>query len=341
MVADQLSGGLEESSSGAAKAPVVILVHGIRDFALWQSNVRAALEEEGFKIEATNYGRLNVLQFLLPFPYFRKQASETVWNQIRIIKQNNETSPLSIIAHSFGTYVIAHLMREKFDVKFHRVIFCGSVVRYDFPFEQFQNRFSPPIVNEVGTRDIWPAIAESVTVGYGSAGTYGFRRPLVRDRWHNGAHHGFFLNTEFCKKFWVPFLRDGTIVAGSQSPEPPRLWIQLFTIVKIKVALAVMVLVLAFGSYFFDATRDIFSAFYEYIDSYSDDSKATFSDSKSSKILEKFLRPDGLNVDRARVLALQRCMSDQGLTNSSLTLLLRSTEYNAQRSACVKALQLE
>jgi hypothetical protein len=62
-------------------------------------------------------------------------------------------------------------------------------------------------MNEVGTRDIWPAIAESITSGYGSAGTYGFLRPLVRDRWHNGAHHGYFLNPSFCKKFWVPFLK--------------------------------------------------------------------------------------------------------------------------------------
>jgi hypothetical protein len=222
---------------------VVILVHGIRDFALWQAKIRPALEEQGFKVEATNYGRFNLLQFLAPFSYFRRKAIATVWNQIRIIKQNNEGSRLSVIAHSFGTFVIAHLIQQQFDIKFHRVIFCGSVVRYEFPFEQFQNRFTPDIVNEVGTRDIWPAIAESVTTGYGSAGTYGFRRPLVRDRWHNGARHGFFLSFEFCKLFWSPFLRDGSFVPGADAPERPRLWVELFTIFKLKyvlVALAVL-----------------------------------------------------------------------------------------------------
>jgi hypothetical protein len=68
---------------------VVILVHGIHDFALWQTNIRSALEDDGFKVEATNYGRLNILQFLAPFSFFRKKAISTVWNQIRIIKQNN------------------------------------------------------------------------------------------------------------------------------------------------------------------------------------------------------------------------------------------------------------
>jgi len=199
---------------------VVILVHGIRDFALWQTTIRSALEEESFKAEATNYGRFNLLQFLVPFSYFRKKAIATVWNQIRIVKQNNEGALLSVVAHSFGTFVIAHLIQENFDIKFHRVIFCGSVVRYGFPFEQFQNRFAQPIVNEVGTRDIWPAMAESITFGYGSAGTYGFRRPLVRDRWHNEAHHGYFLDPLFCKKYWIPFLKNGEVVAGAAAPEP-------------------------------------------------------------------------------------------------------------------------
>jgi pimeloyl-ACP methyl ester carboxylesterase len=228
----------------AGQRHVVILVHGIRDFALWQSKVRSALEEEGFNCEATNYGRFNLLQFLIPFSYFRTKAVDTVWNQLRIIKQNNEGALLSVVAHSFGTFVVARLMKDNFDIKFHRVIFCGSVVKYSFPFEQIQGRFSKPIINEVGTRDIWPAVAESVTLGYGSAGTYGFLRALVRDRWHNGARHGYFLDSVFCKKYWSPFLRDGTIVSGSDSPESPRVWLQLISILKLKYLLTVLLILL-------------------------------------------------------------------------------------------------
>jgi hypothetical protein len=230
------------ASRNTSQGHVVILVHGIRDFALWQTTVRSAVEDEGLKAEAINYGRINLLQFLAPFSYFRKKAIATVWNQIRIVKQNNEGSLLSVIAHSFGTFVIAHLVQENFDVKFHRIIFCGSVVPYGFPFEQFQNRFTQPIINEVGTRDIWPALAESITFGYGSAGTYGFRRPLVRDRWHNGAHHGFFLDAQFCIKFWSPFLRDGEIVSGARDPESPPRWLQLFSVFKIKYVLVALTL---------------------------------------------------------------------------------------------------
>ena len=224
---------------------IVILIHGIRDFALWQITVRSSLERAGLNVEATNYGRLNLLEFLLPIPYFRRRAIETVWRQIRIIKDNNPGSKLSVVAHSFGTYVVSYIMKENFDIKFDKVIFCGSVVDYDFPFEQFQDRFMKPLMNEVGTRDIWPAVAESVTSGFGSAGTYGFRRPLVRDRWHNRAHHGYFLTRAFCEKFWIPFLMDGEILEGEVAPDEPNLWLRLLSIFKIKYLLIFLVILIA------------------------------------------------------------------------------------------------
>ena len=66
--------------------------------------------------------------------------------------------------------------------------------------------------------DIWPAMAAWVTWGYGSVGSYGFNNPTVRTRWHEGLRHSDFLTPDFCKKYWVPFLRDGTIIKGSDKP---------------------------------------------------------------------------------------------------------------------------
>jgi hypothetical protein len=175
---------------------VVVLVHGIRDYALWQSQIRASLTQAGMVAELTNYGRFDLLRFLVPVQFFRQKAIAEVWEQIQIVKQQYPTARLSIIAHSFGTYVISQLIKNNFNLDAHRIIFCGSVVPYRFRFQDFQKRFMPPILNEVGTGDIWPAMADSVTWGYGSAGTYGFRRPLVHDRWHNKARHGYFLTVE-------------------------------------------------------------------------------------------------------------------------------------------------
>jgi pimeloyl-ACP methyl ester carboxylesterase len=222
-----------ESEVQSRRRQVVILVHGIRDFALWQPTLTHALEQHGFHVESINFGRMNLFAFLFPVPYFRGRALAEVAMQIRIIRQSNKDATLSVIAHSFGTFVISSLLKQ-FDTTFSKIIFCGSVVRYGFPFEDCQNRFEPPILNEVGARDVWPALAESVTTGYGSAGTYGFRRPLVRDRWHNGAGHSHFLDPDFCERFWVPFLKNGTIVESTDRPDKPSVWVQVISIIKVK-----------------------------------------------------------------------------------------------------------
>jgi hypothetical protein len=68
-------------------------------------------------------------------------------------------------------------------------------------------------------------MAEVVTFGYGSAGTYGFRRPAVYDRWHNGKAHGDFLNQKFCMTYWAPFLRNGQIVEDDEAADQPPWWL--------------------------------------------------------------------------------------------------------------------
>jgi tetratricopeptide (TPR) repeat protein len=235
-----------ESEGVQSGKHVVVLVHGIRDFALWQSRVRDCLEEVGFAVELTNYGRLNLIEFLAPLAYFRRKAIDSIVRQLRIIATTHPNARISIIAHSFGTYVVANILKDEFGFEFHRIIFCGSVLKHSFNLEASTDKFTS-VLNEVGTRDVWPAMAESVTVGYGSAGTYGFRRAPVRDRWHNEAAHGYFLDPEFCRKFWVPYLLEGIVVPASKEPEDPKGWVRVISIVKIKYLLAAAV-ALAFAT---------------------------------------------------------------------------------------------
>ena len=57
---------------------IVVLVHGIRTYALWQREVRKPLEEQGLIVELTNYGRFDLFRFLIPVPWFRNKAAEEV-----------------------------------------------------------------------------------------------------------------------------------------------------------------------------------------------------------------------------------------------------------------------
>lgn len=157
---------------------VVVLIHGIRDHGLWQQEIRDTLIDAGFRVISTNYGRFDIIRFLLPFKWFRNKAVTTVLRQLNTAIYLNPGAEVSVIARSFGTYIIGRILDEQTHITLHRIILCGSILKFDFPFDRSIARFSRDIVNEVGTRDIWSALAESVTVGYGWTGTFGFNRPF-------------------------------------------------------------------------------------------------------------------------------------------------------------------
>ena len=82
------------------KAHVVILIHGIRTKALWQDSIRKSLENEGFKVEPTNYDYYDVLRFLIPWQPFIGGVVEDITKQIRHTKTRRarivQSSPIAL-----------------------------------------------------------------------------------------------------------------------------------------------------------------------------------------------------------------------------------------------------
>jgi Putative serine esterase (DUF676) len=212
-----MSGVQGNDEQGKLEKHLVILVHGINTSRTgcrrWQKPSRAP----------ASWSRLLVLAkcrfpgSCFTFQRLRQQAVQRVLTNIRTARELHTPDKISVITHSFGTYVVARILQKE-AWHWHRIIFCGSVVPQDFPLDEVRDRFTPPLLNEVGTRDIWPAMAACVTWGYGSIGSFGFNHPAVRTRWHEGFRHSDFLTPDFCKKYWIPFLRDGTIIKGSDKP---------------------------------------------------------------------------------------------------------------------------
>jgi pimeloyl-ACP methyl ester carboxylesterase len=163
---------------------VIVLVHGIRTNAPWIAMLRAQLESAEIVVEPTNYGRFDALRFLWGS---RRKPIDEVWTSVKDVRQLYPNAKISFLAHSFGTYIVSQLLQREFDFVAHRIVFCGSVVQYGFPFSQVSNRFKPPLLNETSARDPWPVLGEKSSWGYGSAGTFGFKVPRVRDRWHRGS----------------------------------------------------------------------------------------------------------------------------------------------------------
>ena len=227
---------------------VVILVHGIRTHAQWMHRITPALRDAGFEVVLTNYDRMDSLKFWLCTPRIRNKVIQRVYTDIRQARQDYpEPCRLSFIAHSFGTFIVTHVLKMAFDFRAFRVLFCGSVVPYRFEFEQIRGRFEPPLINEVATKDVWSALAQSVTWRYKASGVHGFRRPRIVDRLHAGFGHGDCLTSCFCREYWIPFLKDGSLVETTVSSRVSG-WARLLLTVQIKHAFTfALVILAAFG----------------------------------------------------------------------------------------------
>jgi hypothetical protein len=207
--------------------PVVVLIHGIRTAAWWQNRIASVIEADtGATVIPIKYGYFDLLRFLCPF--CRSGPVEKLRQQLEGIANTYKDRPLIIFAHSFGTYALTRVIDENPFLRFDRIVLCGSVVPTTFDWRKVQEQVRGAekrnaIVNECGTRDIWPVLAKSVTWGYGATGTYGFGTFNVRDRFHDIAHSDFFTN-EFARKYWVPLVRGEAVafsdqdVAGAGAP---------------------------------------------------------------------------------------------------------------------------
>lgn len=202
---------------------VVILLHGIRTQGPWLEKVASVLrrtpELEAFPLR---YGYFDILRFLFPFGT-RSGPAKNVEQNIRMIRMQHPNATVSVIAHSFGTYTIGRVLYDHPDIRLDRLVLCGSVLPESFPWARISEQVRSRVLNECGTRDVWPLVAAGVTWGYGPTGTFGFGNFKVRDRFQPVPHSGFF-DAGFVQDYWMPYLLFGHIIESpleTSRPTPP------------------------------------------------------------------------------------------------------------------------
>jgi hypothetical protein len=120
------------------------------------------------------------------------------------------THRVSVICHSMGASLFSELLDE-IDYKFDTVIFLGSVCHRNaaLKIRKHCNIF----VNQCGTQDLWPVIAEVVNPWkYSATGTIGFKRPYSNDIFFDNDH---FTCTEeaHMDKYVIPLIYGAEIEA--------------------------------------------------------------------------------------------------------------------------------
>lgn len=196
------------------KPVLVAMIHGIRTQAEWYDDFKNFVESNSsVTVKPIKFGFFNAVAFWLPiFTIFRRLKIKHVTKKMRLLRRDFPDHKIVIVAHSFGTYITAKFLKNEADFDIDRIILCGSIVPENFDWDVLPNYpRNGSVINDIGTKDLWPVLAKTSTFGYGASGSLGFNTPSIEDRYHEMAHSDFFTE-ELFRDYWLPFILDGEIV---------------------------------------------------------------------------------------------------------------------------------
>lgn len=165
------------------------------------------------------FGLYPAIKFLFP-RNLSGPAVQRVVEKFRDVKAEYPNAKISVIAHSFGTYVVLKALEKDLNLRLWKIVFCGSVANDQIRWVKFKNRIGDGerptrdfVVNDCGTGDVWPIFGSAFGWHYGMAGATGFSEEMVLNRFHKkpdgtSGGHGLYFDSEFVTKYWKPFLID-------------------------------------------------------------------------------------------------------------------------------------
>lgn len=195
--------------------PLVMSIHGIRTHAEWQNVFGEVLNGEGIQFRNRRFGYYALSSFVQPAKNQHHVDEFFEWygeiiEKFPAVDVSNPSKRPSVIAHSFGSFVIGYAMLKYREIKFDKIILCGSILPRDFDWHVLFVRDQVGRVrNEVGGRDVWAWLSPFFVRGTGWSGRYGFS--FLGSRCSND-HHDFHEHSDFfqpihIRQAWLPFLR--------------------------------------------------------------------------------------------------------------------------------------
>lgn len=213
---------------------VLITVHGIRTFGQWQNRLKALVKKENPKIlvESYRYGYFSVIAFF--FPFFRWFAVRAFQQNLRELLERHKGAPISIVAHSFGTHIVAWGLRglKADEMPYVRIlILSGSVLKSNFNWELLlRTGRLRRVVNDCGINDSILVLSQLfvfLTGMAGKIGFFGFINDRKVNRYFFGGHSHYFLPKgldpdSFMHSWWVPLLAHDRPTEEHDERESPR-----------------------------------------------------------------------------------------------------------------------
>ncbi|WP_457337562.1 hypothetical protein [Rhizobacter sp. P5_C2] len=219
----------QQDSAGPA---LVVTVHGIRTFGGWQNRLAALMRQArpDARISSYGYGYFSAIAFAVPF--LRWIEVRRFRSRLLQVFRANPGARVSIVAHSFGTHIVAWALRgmDPRDLPSIRcILLAGSVLKSDFDWSPLLDSGKvDAVVNDCGVDDNVLLLSQFAILFTGMAGRvgfYGFTHERLVNRFFAGAHSHYFQPLDpdpdaFMRSHWVGLLL-GTTRVEAMDQRPP------------------------------------------------------------------------------------------------------------------------
>jgi hypothetical protein len=256
----------------ARDAGWLIALHGIRTRGPWQEQLQWLIDRQFLRtipFKNWKYGRV-LGRSLIPAAQRRLvrrflDQAKAAQGELRGVLSPGAAQPPDVVAHSFGTWIVAHALQEDPTLRLGDVILVGSIVRPDWPWDEIIERGQVnALLNYCGDRDLWVRLAERFIPDSGPSGAIGFTQrhdSLINVLRPGGDHSSPFSDERLPPTFenvWHPFLsaRPEWIDASEHRILDPPRWVRaplllrapatlMLSVVGIAVIVAVIVVLVS------------------------------------------------------------------------------------------------
>ena len=193
----------------------IYIIHGFRTRADWLTDLQNDLlgqVSQQVETGAYYYGGFSLPMFLLRTRFAAPHVAG-IANALEALTQ--EGYAISIIAHSFGTFLLYEALKSNPRIQIRSVILCGGILERYTPLDRMKGvQISGDLYNFCGRKDVVPVLAELSSRMFSASGTEGLFNRIVTNSFHNVGHSGF-LKRDFWRAHWIPLISTGNFTRGN------------------------------------------------------------------------------------------------------------------------------
>jgi len=192
---------------------LLVTIHGLLSTAKWNTEIAPIVSGQNW--------------IFAPYIYEDNDASLLIDSKSRKTQVDNfrewlydqfsrYQTPVSVIAHSFGTYILASYItgfEEFLPVQLNTIILTGSIINSDFDWNKHKGSKVARVRNEIAPNDQWVKHMPKVKwidadPLYGNSGVTGFHKgcSILTESKNDIFDHNNVIRRDVLERHWLPYL---------------------------------------------------------------------------------------------------------------------------------------